>query len=219
MRSRRTVAATLLVIGLATALALVSLDPGEAPAVVAIDTTTTAAGAATTPLATAEPTTTTARAAAPPTGEGPPLVDLQAETFEDLRAVWDQIDAYWAWLNAHPTDDPEVLGVIFHPEGIEYARQAETLGSLERDGLRLVAFTAIGEVTAFGCCPDPQAEMDRGSITLAIRTAWPGTERATLTDSDGLVLETFPGWRLQSWLITLRRSDNGHWLVAELDGQ
>lgn len=213
MRSRRTVAATLLVIGLTTALAIISLDAGEVPAAVAIDTTTTAAGATTTPPTAAEPTTTTARAAAPLTDEGPPSVDLRAETFEDLRAVWDQIDAYWAWLNANPTDDPEVLGVIFHPEGIEYARQAEGYRAILNQGWRVLNGSP-GEVMAFAH-PDPHPDMGLGSISVGLVTADP--IGAQVIDHQGSTVETLPGWERRQWIARLVRSSNGSWRVWSLD--
>ncbi len=221
MRSRRGAAAILLVLALAVSLVLATKAKPQVPEIEASPPTTTSTIAATTTTrlettTTAMSTTTTTLAVV---DDAPPTVDLRADTFEELRAVWDQIDAYWAWLNAHPTDDPAVLGVIFDPDGVEYARQMETMAGLANDGLRLIAPTAIGEVTAFGCCPDPQTEMDSGSITLALRTTWSDDHRAVLVDTADQVVEEFPGWRLQSWLVTLRLSKSGGWLVEELAGQ
>lgn len=217
MSSRRGAVAGLIVAGLAMALAVVAW-PESPEALTPSPASTSDPLPAPTNSQPADPAV--AITAVAPVAEGAaPRLDLVADTFEELRAVWEQIDAYWAWLYANPSNEPGVLEEILHPEGDQFSKQTETVAGLLERGWRLVADTAIGEVTAFGCCPDPQAEMDTGTIKLAIQTTWPDSRPAVMVDVDGKVVEELPGWELQSWLVTLRRATDGRWLVAEVEGR
>lgn len=146
----------------------------------------------------------------------PPAVDLQANTWAELVGVWSDIDAYWTWLNAHPTDDPEVLSVIFDPEGPEFAEQQEEMRTLLGSEWRIIAPSTIGEVVGFGCCPDPAAELATGRMRLLIETRSADGEAVVLSETNQ-VEQRFAGWDRRSFRVELVRSVGGDWQVWLLE--
>ena len=212
MRSRRVAAASLLALGLASVFVIASLRSPDtaASAAPAPTTSSTTTSSTTTTSTTTLPTSTTTLAVG---GEAPPPVDLQADTFDELRLVWDQIDAYWAWLNAHPTDDPMVLAVIFHPDGVEFARQMEGFAAAKEAGIRVID-GGPGRSIALSH-PDPSSEIEAGAISLGLITTHP--EEARTVDASGRIVERFAGWDSRQWLVRLVKSTAGSWVVWSLN--
>jgi len=212
MRSRRVAAASLLALGLASVFVIASLRSPDtaASAAPAPTTSSTTTSSTTTTSTTTPPTSTTTLAVG---GEAPPPVDLQADTFDELRLVWDQIDAYWAWLNAHPTDDPTVLAVIFHPDGVEFARQMEGYTAIKEVGLRVLN-SGPGEVISFAH-PDPQANIRAGAISIGLITS--DLLGAQVVDDSGQIVQVLGGWDKRQWRIHLVRIHEGSWLVWSLE--
>ncbi len=143
----------------------------------------------------------------------PPAVNLQAETFDELIRVWGDIDRYLVWLDAHPTTDAEVLGLILDPGSDAYTARKELMEQLADQGRRIVATSFLGEITAFSCCPDPQQDVRDGVIRVAIQSR-STSPAATAMDAAGAVVAELPGWTLKEWRVTFRRAEDGAWRIA-----
>lgn len=215
-----------------------SADPAGTTFVVAVEIPTTATPDSTVAATPATTTTAAAATSAPSTSAGgagpllpapiddaaaltdpdapPPPVDLRAETWSELVGVWADIDAYWTWLNAHPTEDVGMLSVIMHPDGPELEKQTEVYSTLVANGWRIVAASTLGQVVGFGCCPDPELEMASGRVRLLIETRAPDGE-AAVVGPGGTVEEEFAGWDRKSFSLELTSNVDGDWLVWLLE--
>jgi hypothetical protein len=141
-------------------------------------------------------------------------MDLAAETFEDFFLWWVDANKFMEWIDAHPTDDLEVLSMLYHPDGPEIQQQAEAYAGLLADGLRLKN-GGIGQVNAIGGGPDPLAEMAAGSITLETVTTHPTP--SAFIDAAGTILEEVPGWTTAVWQVHVVKDGNGRWLIWGLE--
>ena len=209
-----------------------SSEPADTTFVVAVEVPTTAAPNSTTATSISTTTSAVAATTAPTTtadAEGPllpdpiddaaaltdpdapaPPVDLQADTWSELVGVWAEIDAYWTWLNAHPTEDPDVLAVIFHPDGPEFDEQIKVNRNVVAQGLRVISESTLGEIIGFGCCPDPDRELATGKVRVLVITRAP-TPFAVVTLDDGTVTEEIPGWDRAEFSLEFRRTANDGW--------
>ena len=206
----------------------------EEPPPTTTDATTVATTATTTPTATTPatttPTTTTAAGVEGPMLPEPvedadsltapdapaPEVDLRADTWTEFLQAFPELDAYWTWLHAHPTDDPDVLSVIFHPDGPAFETEAEGQRAVAERGWRLIADSAFGEIIGFGCCPDPEAQMESGRLPILI-VSRAGSPPAYVVDSNGSLTEELPGWDRAEFRLVLHRSDDGRWRIWSTD--
>ena len=46
-----------------------------------------------------------------------PEVDLEAETWAELLRVWQDIEEYWVWMYAHPSDVLTIYSRCYQPMG------------------------------------------------------------------------------------------------------
>jgi len=176
-------------------------------------TTTTLAATTTTTTSTTMPTTNTTTTTALPDDDAPPEIDLTAETFADFDHWWVEANRFIEWLGAHPTDDLDVLSMLYHPDGPEIEEKVELNAAYLRDGVLWVN-ASLGEALAVGCCPNPQDYIDRGRIPLLVITTHP--EGTRVTDIEGNLIEDLAGWTRFTWRIEVVRTDPGDWLVWDL---
>jgi len=171
-------------------------------------TTSTTSTSTTTTTTTTTSTTTTV-----PDDDGPPEMDLTAEMFRDFDRWWVEANRFIGWIAAHPTDDPDVLGLVFDAEGPAYRRQV--LASREKLDADVRWLDAdLGGFLVVGTRSDPQEQMAQGSIVLSIESAHP--EPAKVVDAVGTVIEEIPGWTSHWWRVELVRSDDGRWLIWDI---
>lgn len=142
-----------------------------------------------------------------------PPVDLHADTFEELARVWSDIDDYLVWLDAHPTVNPSAVALVLEAGSPAYESKVSLMAQLVADQQRIVGRRALGDLTAFSCCPQPQPEIDRGVITVGIQSR-SDTPAARAIDSEGRVVVELPGWEVMTWLVTFRRGEDGAWRVV-----
>jgi hypothetical protein len=183
--------------------------------------------AGSTPTSTSTSTTTTAAATRPASLPAvappeildlthpdalPPPVDLEAETFEELMRVWEDIDRYLVWLYAHPTTDEAALALVLQPGSRAYEDIENSMRTLVDRGARTVQENLLGELVAFSCCPDPDAEMGVGRVGVGVQSrADPG--HLVIIGEDGGVLAESSGWDLREWALVLEEGGAG-WRVS-----
>jgi hypothetical protein len=181
--------------------------------------TTTTTTATTTVAATTTSTTSTSTIAATttttalPDDDVPPEIDLTADTFADFDHWWVEANRFYEWLGTHPTDDRDVLSILYHPAGPEIAQEIELNAAYLRDGVRWPN-ASLGDAIAVGCCPDPQHYMDGGRIPLLVVTTHP--ETTLVTDAEGNLIEELGGWARFTWKVEVVETDPGVWLVWDL---
>jgi len=176
-------------------------------------TTTTLAATTTTTTSTTMSMTTTTTTTALPDDDAPPEIDLTAETFADFDHWWIEANRFLEWLGAHPTDDLDVLSILYHPDGPEIEVTEDLNARYLREGVRWLN-ADLGEALTVGCCPDPQGYMDRGRIPLLVVTTHP--EETRITDADGNLLEDLGGWAQFTWRVEVVETDPGTWLLWDL---
>lgn len=207
------------VIVLGAMLAGCSVAPAQSlgPAPSASTTTPTSTATTTVPAATTRPPLPPAGAPTEIAGLThpdalPPAVDLEAETFEELIRVWDDIDRYLVWLYAHPTTDEAALALVLQPGSRAYEDIENSMRTLVDRGARTVQENLLGELVAFSCCPDPDTEMVVGRVAVAVQSrADPG--HMVIIGEDGGVLAESSGWDLREWALVLEEGGAG-WRVS-----
>jgi hypothetical protein len=127
-----------------------------------------------------------------------------------------EANEFFGWIQAHPTVDPDVLGLLFDPEGPAYERQVlASQEELDADVRWLDA--DLGRYRAIGSRPDPDEHMAQGSIVLSVDSAHP--EPAKIADASGTVIEEIAGWTSRWWRVELVRSDDGRWLIWDIGSE
>ncbi len=93
---------------------------------------TTATPPPTTTTSTIPPTTTTSTTQ-PPDADGAPALNPVPNDETDLSEyarIYREHLAYQNWLGLNPTTDPEIIGLVFHPDGPWWERQLDGMGTL-----------------------------------------------------------------------------------------
>jgi len=177
--------------------------------------TTTTAPVTTTTTTTLAPTTTTSTTTSTtttlPDDDTPPEIDLTAETCEDFDRWWVETNRFIEWLGTHPTDDLDVLSMLYHPDGPEIEQKAGLYRDYREQDIRL--FNAgLGDALAIGC---PEELIADGWLIMIFRSAQ--TAAAQYVDPDGVPLRELPGWSSHEWDAKLKLTSEGEWLIWDFE--
>lgn len=142
----------------------------------------------------------------------PPEVDLEADTWAELLLVWQDIERYWVWMYSHPSTDPAHLSVVLHPDGPEFEQQMEGMAQLVENDWRIVSDSIFGQILGFGCCPDADARVESGQISIVV-TATAAPESTLILDGTGETVSSFEGFDRMEFEAVLRRDQEGSWRV------
>ena len=141
-----------------------------------------------------------------------PEVNLEAETWAELLRVWRDIEEYWVWMYAHPSDDPDHLLKVLSADGPELEQQIDGMDQLLSNDWRIISDSIFGEILGFGCCLDPDARVVEGRILIVI-TSRADADSNVVVDADGEMVFGMDGYERQQFDVELRREEDGRWLV------
>jgi hypothetical protein len=137
----------------------------------------------------------------------------RSDTFviEEWERIFRQFSRYEDWLGENPTDDREILEAVYHPDGPRFDEMQEGMRNLIEKDLTVVG-SGPGDLLFLGRVTETD-DLDDGRVVVAVATESDGGEFL----SNGEVVERIDGWERLDWDIDFRRTDDGRWLVWEME--